>query len=109
MRRLYSYIVISEPATRVDTVRLDHSGEAAILSAFEYDRKHATNDAQTRLLSDFERDVGGLYEFGANVMALAEPGDPSGALAELASGNIDQPACPEDQAASLEQTAASMS
>ncbi|MGF6968611.1 methyl-accepting chemotaxis protein [Paraburkholderia sp. WC7.3g] len=84
-RRLYSYILNPEPAGRADTVRLNHGGEAAILSAFGYERKHATTDAQKQLLSDFDAAYPAYMSSVAKVMALADQGDQTGALAELKS------------------------
>src|ERR1700744_5429735 len=72
-----------EPAGRADTVRLNHGGEAVILSAFDYERKHATNDAQAQLLSDFDATWPAYMDSVAKVMALADQGDQTGALAEL--------------------------
>ncbi|NML29346.1 methyl-accepting chemotaxis protein [Paraburkholderia antibiotica] len=84
-RRLYSYILNPEAAGRADTVRLNHGGEAAILSAFDYERKHATTDAQKQLLSDFDAAYPAYMNSVAKVMALADQGDQPGALAELKS------------------------
>ncbi|MEM5332298.1 MCP four helix bundle domain-containing protein, partial [Paraburkholderia sp. JHI2823] len=84
-RRLYSYILNPEPAGRADTVRLNHGGEAAILSAFDYERKHATTDAQKQLLSDFDAAYPAYMSSVAKVMALADQGDQTAALAELKS------------------------
>ncbi|MEX3787194.1 methyl-accepting chemotaxis protein [Paraburkholderia sp. BR14374] len=84
-RRLYSYILNPEPAGRADTVRLNHGGEAAILAAFDYERKHATTDAQKQLLSDFDAAYPAYMSSVAKVMALADQGDQTGALAELKS------------------------
>jgi methyl-accepting chemotaxis protein len=84
-RRLYSYILNPDPAGRADTVRLNHGGEAAILAAFDYERTHASNDAQKQLLSDFDTAWPAYMKSVAKVEALADQGDQTGALAELKS------------------------
>jgi methyl-accepting chemotaxis protein len=84
-RRLYSYILNADTAGRADTVRLNHGGEAAILSAFDYERKHASTAAQSALLSDFDSTWPAYTSSVAKVMALADRGDQTGALAELRS------------------------
>jgi methyl-accepting chemotaxis protein len=84
-RRLYSYILNADTAGRADTVRLNHGGESAILSAFESERKHATTDAQKQLLSDFDVTWPAYMSSVAKVMSLADQGDQPGALAELKS------------------------
>jgi methyl-accepting chemotaxis protein len=84
-RRLYSYILNPDPAGRADTVRLNHGGEAAILAAFDYERTHASNDAQKQLLSDFDTTWPAYMKSVAKVEALADQGDQTGALAELKS------------------------
>jgi methyl-accepting chemotaxis protein len=84
-RRLYSYILNPEPAGRADTIRLNHGGEEAILSAFDYERKHVTNDTQRQLLSDFDTAWPAYMSSVTKVEALADQGDQAGALAELKS------------------------
>ncbi|MCC8394240.1 methyl-accepting chemotaxis protein [Paraburkholderia sp. MMS20-SJTR3] len=84
-RRLYSYILNPDVAGRADTVRLNHGGETAILSAFDYERKHASTDAQKQLLGDFDAAWPAYMSSVAKVMALADQGDQPGALAELKS------------------------
>lgn len=84
-RRLYSYILNADTAGRADTVRLNHGGETAILSAFDYERKHASTAAQSALLSDFDATWPAYTSSVAKVMALADQGDQTGALAELRS------------------------
>ena len=84
-RRLYSYILNPDAAGRADTVRLNHGGEAVILAAFDYERTHATNDAQKQLLSDFDTTWPAYMRSVAKVEALADQADQAGALAELKS------------------------
>jgi methyl-accepting chemotaxis protein len=84
-RRLYSYILNPDPAGRADTVRLNHGGEAVILAAFDYERTHASNDAQKQLLSDFDTTFPAYMKSVTKVEALADQGDQTGALAELKS------------------------
>jgi hypothetical protein len=79
-RRLYSYILNPDVAGRADTVRFNHGGEAAILAAFEYERKHASTDAQKQLLSDFDLTWPAYMSSVAKVMALADQNDQPGAL-----------------------------
>jgi methyl-accepting chemotaxis protein len=84
-RRLYSYILNPEPEGRADTIKLNHGGEAAILAAFDYERTHASNDAQKQLLGDFDTTWPAYMKSVAKVEALADQGDQTGALAELKS------------------------
>ncbi|HXZ07711.1 MAG TPA: methyl-accepting chemotaxis protein, partial [Paraburkholderia sp.] len=84
-RRLYSYILNPDPAGRADTIKLNHGGEAAILAAFDYERAHATTDAQKQLLSDFDTTWPAYMSSVAKVEALANQADQAGALAELKS------------------------
>jgi methyl-accepting chemotaxis protein len=84
-RRLYSYILNADPTGRADTVRLNHGGEAAILAAFDYERTHASTDAQKQLLGDFDTTWPAYMKSVEKVQALADQGDQTGALAELKS------------------------
>ncbi|MBI0329704.1 methyl-accepting chemotaxis protein [Burkholderia plantarii] len=84
-RRLYSYILNPDPAGRADTIRLNHGGEAAILAAFDYERAHASSDAQRQLISDFDATWPAYMSSVAKVEALADQADQTGALAELKS------------------------
>ncbi|NVE24033.1 methyl-accepting chemotaxis protein [Burkholderia glumae] len=84
-RRLYSYILNPDPAGRADTLRLNRAGEAAILAAFDYERAHASSDAQKQLISDFDTTWPAYMSSVAKVEALADQADQTGALAELKS------------------------
>ncbi|MGS0983213.1 methyl-accepting chemotaxis protein [Burkholderia glumae] len=84
-RRLYSYILNPDPAGRADTLRLNRGGEAAILAAFDYERAHASSDAQKQLISDFDTTWPAYMSSVAKVEALADQADQTGALAELKS------------------------
>ncbi|AFT89063.1 hypothetical protein LMG9964_06047 [Paraburkholderia phenoliruptrix] len=82
-RRLYDYVVKTDPKGREETLTFNKSGEAAIVTAFDYERTHQFDDRQKQLLADFDATWPVYLASVQKVEELARQGDQNGALAEM--------------------------
>ncbi|MCP1171501.1 methyl-accepting chemotaxis protein [Ralstonia chuxiongensis] len=82
-RRLYDYVVKTDPKGREDTLAFNKGGEAAVIAAFDYERAHPFDDRQKQLLADFDATWPVYLASVQKVETLARQGDQPAALTEM--------------------------
>ncbi|KAE8753607.1 methyl-accepting chemotaxis protein [Paraburkholderia madseniana] len=82
-RRLYDYVVKTDPKGREDTLRFNSKGEEAVISALSYERTHIFNDRQKQLLTDFDTTWPAYLASARKVEEAARQGDQTSALQEM--------------------------
>ncbi|GLU35802.1 methyl-accepting chemotaxis protein [Trinickia caryophylli] len=84
-RRLYDYVVKTDPKGREETLAFNSKGEAAVTAAIDYERAHPLNDRQKQLVADFDSIWPEYLASVRKVEEAAKQGDQAAALAEMQS------------------------